>query len=222
MFFSIAARLPGRVDGRNVCEVRLQVCSQICLGLGGVASMPCAEENLSGPFISKSVDIIESAISAVTPGECMKKVFISYAWEKDNDVFTNRVRDFALHLHEQGNQDGSLQVSFDLWNLVPGDALTPFMEKTIDETDYVLILCTPKYCRKSDGREGGVGYEGAIMTAELLNSGNQRKFIPVLFGERRKLTEGVSYDEKVKEMDHKSDDPRRLNPKKIDELRARQ
>ena len=41
-------------------------------------------------------------------------------------------------------------------------------------------MCTPRYKRRSEAREGGVGYEGDIITGELLQKRNQRKFIPVL------------------------------------------
>ena len=54
------------------------------------------------------------------------------------------------------------------------------MEKEILKNDYVLIICTPNYRLKSDERLGGVGYEGDIMTVEVLTKGNHRKFIPVL------------------------------------------
>lgn len=33
---------------------------------------------------------------------------------------------------------------------------------------------------KFDQRHGGVGYEGEVMTAEMLTQGNHRKFISVL------------------------------------------
>ena len=54
------------------------------------------------------------------------------------------------------------------------------MEREIQQNDYVLIICTPKYRKKSDERTGGVGYEGDIMTGEVHTQGNHRKFIPVL------------------------------------------
>jgi hypothetical protein len=54
------------------------------------------------------------------------------------------------------------------------------MERAIRENSYVLIVCTPKYKLKADGRKGGVGYEGDVMTAEVYAKGNHRKFIPVL------------------------------------------
>ena len=52
-----------------------------------------------------------------------------------------------------------------------------FMEKSISDSDYVLVICTPKYKEKSDNRKGGVGYEGHIISGELLSTGNERQFI---------------------------------------------
>lgn len=99
------------------------------------------------------------------------KVFISYAWEdKTNDW----VKELATRLRTDG-----IDVKIDRWQLAPGDQLTHFMEQAVRENDYVLIICTPKYKLKSDNREGGVGYEGDIMTAEVFARGNHRKFIPI-------------------------------------------
>ena len=44
----------------------------------------------------------------------------------------------------------------------------------------MIAVCTPRFKEGSDGRSGGVGYEGDIMTAEVFTGGNQRKFIPIL------------------------------------------
>ena len=44
----------------------------------------------------------------------------------------------------------------------------------------MLIVCTPKFKAKSEAREGGVGYEGDIITGEMFSGASQRKFIPVL------------------------------------------
>ena len=57
------------------------------------------------------------------------------------------------------------------------------MEEAIRESDFVLIVCTPRYREKSNARLGGVGYEGNIITAEMLSGGNERKFVPVLRGD---------------------------------------
>lgn len=103
----------------------------------------------------------------------MKKVFISYSW--DNDDHKKWVRDLAARLRSDG-----IDVTLDQWHLVPGDQLPEFMERAIRESDYVLIVCTHKYKDRSDKRQGGVGYEGDIITAEFMTTRNQRKFIPLL------------------------------------------
>jgi hypothetical protein len=54
------------------------------------------------------------------------------------------------------------------------------MERAIRENDYVLVVCTPRYKRKADGRTGGTGYEGDVMTGAILGGADQRKFIPIL------------------------------------------
>lgn len=101
------------------------------------------------------------------------KTFISYSW--DNEEHKKRVASIATRLRGDG-----VEVILDQWDVVPGDQLPEFMEREIRENDYILIMCTPKYKVKSDAREGGVGYEGDIMTAEVFSKGNNRKFIPVL------------------------------------------
>ena len=101
------------------------------------------------------------------------KAFISYSWDSEEH------KDWVASVARRLRNDG-VEVILDQWHLVPGDQLTEFMEREIRENDYMLIICTPKYKKKSDAREGGVGYEGDIMTAEVLSQGNDRKFIPIL------------------------------------------
>jgi hypothetical protein len=54
------------------------------------------------------------------------------------------------------------------------------MEKAIDANDFILVVCTPEYKRKSEQREGGVGYEGDIITAQMLYGKSDRSIIPIL------------------------------------------
>jgi hypothetical protein len=54
------------------------------------------------------------------------------------------------------------------------------MERAVRENDFVIAVCTPRFKERSDGRGGGVGYEGDIMTAYAFTGGDKRKFIPVL------------------------------------------
>ena len=101
------------------------------------------------------------------------KTFISYAWESEEAKIW--VKELATELRNDG-----IDAKLDQWEIVPGDQMPHFMEKSVRENDYVLIICTPKYKSKSENRIGGVGYEGDIMTAEVLQNSNHRKFIPIL------------------------------------------
>jgi TIR domain len=100
------------------------------------------------------------------------KVFISYSW--DSEYHKEWVAQLATRLRAD-----CVDVSLDEWHLRPGDQLPKFMESAIRESDFVLIVCTPRYKEKSNERLGGVGYEGNIITAELYTNRNERKFIPL-------------------------------------------
>jgi hypothetical protein len=73
-----------------------------------------------------------------------------------------------------------VETVLDQWHLIPGDQLPAFMEKAVRDSDYVLIVCTPRYKDRSERRVGGVGYEGDIITGQVLTTRNERKFIPIL------------------------------------------
>ncbi|EMC03823.1 toll/interleukin-1 receptor domain-containing protein [Streptococcus mutans] len=100
-------------------------------------------------------------------------VFISYSW--DDDSHKSWVRELADNLIENG-----IDVYLDQYDLEFGDRLPEFMEQKITNSDFVLIICTENYKLKSDKRKSGVGYEGHIISAELLSSNNEKKFIPIL------------------------------------------
>lgn len=100
------------------------------------------------------------------------KAFISYAWDDETKAW---VKELASKLRADG-----INAIIDQWQLAPGDQLTDFMERAVRENDYVLVVCTPQYKIKSDNRKGGVGYEGDIMTAEVFQKSNHRKYIPIL------------------------------------------
>lgn len=101
------------------------------------------------------------------------KVFVSYSW--DSEGHREWVRAFATQLRKDG-----VDAVLDQWEVQFGDPLTEFMERSVRENDFALVVCTPKYKERSDDRTGGVGYEGSIMTAEVLSKKNHRKFKPVL------------------------------------------
>ena len=101
------------------------------------------------------------------------RAFVSYAWE------STELKSWVKLLSTRLRQDG-VEVLLDQWAVAPGDQLPSFMESAIRDNDFVVIICTPTYKAKSERREGGVGYEGDIITGEVLQLRNNRKFIPVL------------------------------------------
>lgn len=73
-----------------------------------------------------------------------------------------------------------MDLVLDQWELAPGYQLAEFMDRSVRDSDAVLIICTPTYKERSDSRAGGVGYEGSIITGELVTGAARRKFIPLL------------------------------------------
>jgi hypothetical protein len=138
-------------------------------------SLP-AEQREKLPIASPS-PLQSPAMSVRAP-----KAFVSYSW--DSEAHKQWVHDLATRLRALG-----VEATLDQWHAVPGDQLPEFMERAIRENDFVLIICTPKYKLKSDNRQGGTGYEGDVITGEILASRQlateqrakvNRKFVPVL------------------------------------------
>ena len=101
------------------------------------------------------------------------KVFMSYTWEDKEHI------DWVEALAARLRRDG-IETILDQWEVGLGDELPKFMEEGIRDHDRILVICTPEYKRKADGRIGGAGYETRQITAEVLNNPEHGKFIPVL------------------------------------------
>jgi hypothetical protein len=101
------------------------------------------------------------------------RVFISYSHDdKDHKTW---VTTFATRLRDNG-----VDVVLDQWDTEPGDDMAKFMERSVRESDRVLMVCTEKYVRKVDDGKGGAGYEAMIVSAELIADQGMNKFIPVV------------------------------------------
>lgn len=111
-----------------------------------------------------------------------KNVFISYS--HDDEDHKSWVLKLATDLRKNG-----IDAILDQWDAALGQSLTKFMEQGLTDTDRVLVVCTDKYNEKANNRVGGAGYEGAILTGELIISQDTKKFIPVI--------RAVSNDRKV-------------------------
>ena len=98
------------------------------------------------------------------------KVFISYS--HDSPEHKRWVSELGAKLYRKG-----VEVILDQWDLQPGDDLAQFMERSIRESDRVLVICTDNYLRKANAGEGGVGYESRIITKQLVQDLGTNKFI---------------------------------------------
>lgn len=130
-------------------------------------------ESLADALLSIGYPELSPAMVRLTANMKNPTAFISYSWDSTEH------KDWVCRLATRLRADG-IDVKLDQWHVAPGDQLPQFMEREIRDNDYVLIICTPNYRKKSDARAGGVGYEGDIMTGEVFNAGNDRKFIPIL------------------------------------------
>ena len=100
--------------------------------------------------------------------------FMSYSWE------TTEHQDWVLALATRLVSEGGVNVVIDKWHLRFGMDKTVFMEDGIENSNFVLVICTPEYAAKANKRRGGVGYEAMIITGELAEDIQTTKFIPVL------------------------------------------
>src|SRR5262249_54134478 len=55
-----------------------------------------------------------------------------------------------------------------------------FMYNSIAESERVLLICSEKYVTKSVSGLGGVGYEGLIVSADVAQDIDTKKFIPLI------------------------------------------
>ena len=100
------------------------------------------------------------------------RVFISYSYSNEHKRW---VIEFATQL-----RNNLVDVILDYWQLRMGMDATKFMTQSIDDSDFVLAICTPKYVEKSRRPKGGVRFENTIISGELIDNMDTEKFIPVL------------------------------------------
>lgn len=106
-------------------------------------------------------------------------VFISYSHDSDEH------RKQVLGLSERLRQDG-IETRLDQYvNGSPAEGWPRWMMNQLDETLFVLVVCTETYYRRFRGHEQpgkgkGVDWEGALITQEIYDSRSQTlKFVPV-------------------------------------------
>jgi hypothetical protein len=101
------------------------------------------------------------------------KIFISYSHDtQDHKAWVLKL---GSNLLARG-----VDVVLDRWDLAPGQDMSMFMQRGIAEADRVLMICSATYVQKAEAGLGGVGYERLIVTAELIQSIDTIKFIPIM------------------------------------------
>lgn len=123
------------------------------------------------PFDSLTQDM---NVSKTQNQPAKKKVFITYCWETDIDP------EHSKWVHKLADDlSNDFEIIIDIKQPL-GIELNRFMEQTIIHCDKVLIIATPEYKRRADGRLYGVGYETSLITADLVSDQNRIKFIPII------------------------------------------
>ncbi len=112
------------------------------------------------------------------------KVFISYS--HDSPAHAERVRALADRLCSEG-----VDCTIDQYEQAPPEGWPQWMDRRIEEADYVLVVCTDTYLRRATGKERpgvgrGVRFESVLIVQDLHDAAmRNEKFIPVLFEEAR-------------------------------------
>jgi signal transduction histidine kinase len=109
------------------------------------------------------------------------RVFLSYAHESDD--FREQVRALAAWLDTHGVEVLS---DFAFEAKPPASGWTTWMQQSIEQADYVLVVCTPRLCARYEKREPpsiGIGatFEGALVTQTLYEASHHNsKFFPIV------------------------------------------
>lgn len=102
------------------------------------------------------------------------RVFISYSWDNEEH------RLWVLALADRLVRDG-IDVLLDRYEMKAGRNLFAFIEHAITTSDYIIVVLTPEYKRKSEARNATAGAEYSIISLGMYhNIAQQERVIPVL------------------------------------------
>ncbi len=103
------------------------------------------------------------------------KVFVSYSWTSVSHK--EWVKKFVADLEQN-----SIEVAIDFNSLHVGQDKYFYMEKMVTSAEIakVILLIDKQYCDKANNRNGGVGVETQIISAEVYEKADQVKFLPIV------------------------------------------
>ncbi len=104
------------------------------------------------------------------------RVFISYSYDSAEHVA--RVGTLAQKLIVDG-----INCDFDLFETSPAQGWARWMLQKIEDSKYVLVVCTETYLKRLEGREVrrvglGATWEGAIITQDLYEKTKLERQVP--------------------------------------------
>src|SRR6266566_319055 len=111
--------------------------------------------------------------------EAHPKVFISYS--HDSPAHIARVLEFSDRLRADG-----IDSMLDQYEVAPPEGFPLWMERQIEEADFVLLICTPTYYlrvmrKEREGIGRGVAWEGNLIYQYIYEAATMNnKFIPIL------------------------------------------
>ncbi len=108
------------------------------------------------------------------------KVYITYSYESDQSM--NRIRELSGRLRERG-----IDCAFNEYVGSPAEDWRQWLERTIADSDFVLVVCTEAYHRRFVGPEQpakatDASFEAETIRRRLHKSWNEKpKFVPLIF-----------------------------------------
>lgn len=165
---AIEELIENREDANNRCALESEDMKSPMTNLLDPTHQERTKDKISIPPIRTDNKSVTSVSKHEPP-----LVMISYAWE-ENDHFKKWIETFAKDLRYRG-----INAQIDLY-LDYGADLTRFMGKYISIAKKVLCIITPKYKEKAELSQGGVAYEGSIISHEIYHNQDTTKFIPIL------------------------------------------
>lgn len=110
-----------------------------------------------------------------------KRVFISYS--QDSATHSERVLDLSNRLRADG-----VDCHIDQYETHPPKGWLLWMEAQVEEADFVLVVCTEEYTKKSrENKKSGAKFESILILQDLYDADMlNEKFIPVLFDDSDK------------------------------------
>jgi len=108
------------------------------------------------------------------------KVFISYS--HDSKEHLNRVLGLSNKLRSEG-----IDCILDQYEDSPPEGWPKWMDRNVDDSDFLLVVCTEKYYKRVKGKDEngrGTKWECTLIYQQLYNADSYNvKFIPILFGD---------------------------------------